>query len=126
MKKINSKNLNEKIVSNKIELLKQFKINNKEFNLICDISNGIILDTSEVFCRQGLIIEITDCNEFQHVGEKWEVDVDDLISKLNNISYENTLKLLVLVGNFWNANNSGFVLPGIPPIQALVNIYAKS
>lgn len=84
------------------------KLEKNEFNMICDSLNGIALDLEPINWR----INITDdlIEGGYALKSKWNVDIDDLECKLDNLSNLEFLELLDDVDIFWQNDERHYTL----------------
>ena len=67
----------------KREVLHIFSEN--ELNYIYDVSDGTIL-LPDLSCKTLLMSKIKDADKFYKLSEKWNIDMDEFLSKLNSLS----------------------------------------
>ncbi len=72
-----------------------------EFNYIYDAFNGTIL-LPELSFKTFLISKIEDADRFDRLSEKWNVDMDKFLSKLNSLSEFECYAVCKIAEEFWN------------------------
>lgn len=72
-----------------------------ELNYIYDAFNGTIL-LPELSFKTLLIAKIEDANKFDRLSEKWNVDMDKFLSKLNSLSEFECYAVCKIAEEFWN------------------------
>lgn len=78
------------------------KLTSDEWKYLADSLNGTMI-TPEFRCNQGgLIASIEDSNDFDGLGEKWEVDVPAFIEKVKILTGAQVDAIYTHVEKFWS------------------------
>lgn len=73
---------------------------NNELKFIIDMRNGTVFDP--VFLKQEPVTwEIMDSNEYEYLGEKWQVNVQHLIKKIHSLTSSQVFFLIDWADVFW-------------------------
>ncbi|MFU0783766.1 MAG: RHH-1 domain-containing protein [Thermoanaerobacterium thermosaccharolyticum] len=83
----------------KKEILHIFSEN--EFNYIYDAFNGTIL-LPELSFKTLLIAKVEDADRFDRLSEKWNVDIDEFLNKLNALSEFECYAVCKIAEEFWS------------------------
>ncbi|WP_291287172.1 hypothetical protein [Flavobacterium sp.] len=104
----------------KLEVLEK-----NEFNMICDSLNGITLDLKPINWRIEITEDLIDAGNV--LKSKWNVDIDDLEYKLDNLSNLEFLELLDDVDTFWQNDESHYeLLNSISPKSKILEIASET
>lgn len=107
--------------------IEMFGLTENEMNLICDSLNGITYHLSDSLWRINTLSNLMDANEFENLGEKWEVNFENLIEKLNSLSDIEFLLVLLEVMYFWGELGRHYKpFDLIPPHQKIIEILSES
>lgn len=71
-----------------------------ELNYIYDMLNGTLL-TPELSFKVFLISEIEDADKFDRLSEKWNVDIEKFLNKLNALSEFECYAVCKIAEEFW-------------------------
>jgi hypothetical protein len=89
----------------------------EEACLICDALNGLMY-TEAISARQTLITEIINAIVFQKLDEKWQVDAEGLLEKLEQLYEIHAFVIIVLANEFWEDETDDY----IPSVKKLFGI----
>ena len=67
-----------------------------------DTLNGTIIDSALTTNKVMLVASLQDGNEYEGLFEKWSVDGDKLIEKIENMSLDEYAYLVDEINRFWN------------------------
>ncbi len=84
------------------EIKDKFKLNEQQY--LVDILNGTLI-TTNVYLKNSLKLSILDANLYEQIGLKWNVDVDQLIKKIDELSEFAVYVLMKKVYAWWDNNN---------------------
>lgn len=99
------------------------KLEENEFNMICDSLNGIIIDFAPLNWRSSIVDSIYDSG----LDSKWEVDKEELIYKICKFSNNEVLELIIDVDQFWNINENNYqVLGQITPQAKILELISEN
>ncbi|WP_129598463.1 hypothetical protein [Anaerophilus nitritogenes] len=76
------------------------KLNENEKNLVFDVMNGVLLDNKN-YATQIPFEIASGLDLFEELPEKWDIDADKLIDKLNEMTDEDFLVLKDEIEEFW-------------------------
>ena len=79
-----------------------------EWNLLYDACNGWAtqMEPPDVLA-QGLVLQVQDAIGFECLGEKWGVDTDRLIARLNTLSPVEAIAVIHKIERWWSKAEGG-------------------
>lgn len=80
--------------------LKRLQLTQREVLLILDAMNGVIVDPAEMY-RSTILLDVADHIRLNAADEKWDIDGDGLIRKLEALSPGTLMALVDLAERFW-------------------------
>lgn len=100
--------------------IEELNLTKDEFHLICDNQNGLLTRTDLLNCKSCIMGNVYEQMNEDNLHKKWNVNKDLLMKKLDKLSYKETLRLLVAVDEFWDRDDSLYIMMGVqPPLQIL-------
>lgn len=72
---------------------------------LADALNGTMITPEFRANRGGLIASIEDGNDFDDLGEKWSVCVNELIDKVNTLTGAQVDTVYTRVAQYWNSKD---------------------
>jgi hypothetical protein len=74
----------------------------EELSCMVDTLNGTIIDSALTTNKVMLIASLNDGNEYENLYERWGVDGDKLIEKIEQMSIDEYAYLIDEIYRFWN------------------------
>lgn len=94
-----------------------------ELSLLCDIQNGTIFDPNLCASQRTWLASLEDADEFDKVGEKWNVDMPGLAKKIKSLSPPEIYFYREEIDRFWQ-NPVAYGSPA-PDLKAFCDKFAK-
>jgi hypothetical protein len=99
------------------------KLKKNEFNMICDILNGTLVNLEPLNWEDELIKDILCIENINSIERKWDVNSKVLMNKLEGFSALEKLVLLSKVDLFWGVDESNYeTLNMISPENKILEI----
>lgn len=82
------------------------KLTRNELSALTDIQNGLIFEEQFAVNHSAFIAQIEDSDWFDHIGERWQVDVKALIKKVEQMTTCEIFFLQEEIDRFWNVEKA--------------------
>lgn len=90
---------NELYIVTKLELKNYFST--AEACLIVDVNNSYLY-TPQGYSKSSLRLRVVDGDKYEGLGEKWEVNIDELIEKIDKLTNYQCHCIFLMCNEFWN------------------------
>ena len=82
------------------------KLTRDELSALTDIQNGLIFEEQFAVNHYAFVAHIEDSDWFDHIGERWQVDVKALIKKVEQMTTCEIFFLQEEIDRFWNVESA--------------------
>lgn len=86
------------------EIKGTFQIN--ELHAIIDSFNGTIIDPQYSANKQMLIAHLEDANQYEYIGKRFNIDIQDLLKKVQELTTAQAFFLQEEIYRFWNVEEA--------------------
>lgn len=86
--------------------LRQLQLTQREVLLVLDAMNGVIVDPPQMY-RSTLLLDVADHIRLNAADEKWDIDGEGLIRRLESLSPGTLISLVDLAERFWARSDEG-------------------
>lgn len=105
-----------------VEVVRKKPFTPDELRLLCDIQNGSVFDASQAASVRMWVASIEDADHYDGIGEKWGVDIPQLIEKVQQIPVLEVYFWREEISRFWDVR-SAYGSPS-PDLDGFIKKYA--